>query len=70
MIEQPSGRRDHDIDAALEIFLLLSVTDTAVYDRHLQISKAAIVAKCGLDLRREFACRFQHETAKVSVMRE
>ena len=35
-----------------------------------QIGKAPVVAKCGLDLRRQFACRFQHETAKIPVMRE
>ena len=70
MIKQPSRRSDHDINAALEIVLLLSVADTAVYDRYLQVGKTPIVAKCGLDLGRELARRFQHETAKVSVMRE
>ena len=68
MIEQPSRRCDHDIDPALEIFLLLSVADTTMHDRYLKFSKAPIIAKCRLDLRREFARRFQHETAKVSVM--
>ena len=70
MIEQPSRCSDHHIDPALEIFLLFSVADTTMYDRYLKFSKTPVVAKCGLDLRRELARRFQHETAKVSVMCE
>src|SRR6202030_2976451 len=40
MIEQPTRRRDEDIDTALEILALLAVTDTAVYDGRAQIGKA------------------------------
>ena len=54
----------------LQLFRLLSVADTAVMTVTAQIGKPPVVAKCGLDLRREFARRLQHETANVSVLRE
>ena len=51
-IEQTSRRRDENIDAALELFALFSVANAAVHETDSQVSEAAIIAKCGFDLRR------------------
>src|SRR5437764_589233 len=70
MIEQPTRRRDQNIDTALEILALLAVTDTAVHDGRAQIGKAPIIAKRGLDLSGQLARRFQNKTTKLPVTSE
>ena len=70
MIEQTSGRRDDDVDAAFQIFALLAITDAAVHNRRANVSEASVITKRGLNLSSQFARWFQNETAKFSVFAE
>src|SRR5437016_3700690 len=70
MIEQSTGRGRHDVDTALDIVTLFSVTDSAVHHRHTQVREATVIAKRRLDLRGELARRFQDKTTKFSVVCE
>src|SRR5262249_60224491 len=70
MIEQTARSCDDDIDAALQICALFAVADAAVQNSHAQIGEATVIAKRGLDLRREFARWLEHQAPKFSVVGE
>src|SRR6266404_4297966 len=67
-IKQTSRRGDENVDAAFEFFALLPVTDTPVHERDPQISEAAIITKCRLNLRGQFTRRLEHETTEAPVL--
>ena len=69
-IEQSSGSGYKNIDTALEFLALFSVTDAAVHQRDPQIREPAIIAERRFDLRRQFACRLEHETSERAVLCE
>ena len=66
-IQQPPGRRDHDVHTALQFLFLIAVTDPAENHRRLHISEAAVFVKGGLDLRGQLPRRLQHEATAFAV---
>ena len=65
MIEQTSGRGDHDVRAGAQFVGLPAVADAAINHGDFQIREARVIAHGRLDLRREFARRFQDERARA-----
>ncbi|MNC86475.1 hypothetical protein D3C83_21420 [compost metagenome] len=61
VIEQASGRRDDDIDAAPELVGLRVEADAAEDDRGAQLEEAAVGAHAVLHLRRELAGRHEDQ---------
>ena len=70
MIEEASRSGDNDIDPACQILPLAPVTDPTVHHCHLDIAESPVIAKRGLDLRRQFPGRLKHEAAKSAVLLE
>ncbi len=65
MIQQPSGRGDHDVRAGFQFIVLLAVTHAAEDDGGFQIGETGEIVKRGFHLRSEFARRFEDEDARA-----
>ena len=63
-IHEASGRRDDDVDAALQLGALHPVANTAEDSDGTDIRETREIAESGLDLRREFARGLKHEDAR------
>lgn len=66
-IQQASRSGDENIGAALDGFALFAVADAAEDDGGAQVGESPVIAKRRLDLRGEFACRFQHKATAGAV---
>ncbi len=64
MIEQPAGCRDQNVDAAIELLLLIAERDAADEESHVELVVLAVFVEVLLDLRREFARRFEDQRAR------
>jgi hypothetical protein len=64
MVEQPAGRRDHRIGAAIELAVLIVVGHAADEKRHGQLVVLAEDLEMLGDLRRELARRLEDQRAR------
>jgi hypothetical protein len=64
MIEQAAGRRDQHIDAARDLGVLIGEGDAADQQGDVEFLVRAVFDEGFLDLRREFARRFEDERAR------
>src|SRR5947209_3618364 len=69
-IEEATWSGRHDIHPSGGFFALLSIADAAVDNGNTQVGEASVIAESGLNLRRQFTCRFKNETAETAVFAE
>jgi len=67
-IDEAPGRGDEDIGALLDHLALGAETDAAVDDADVEIGKAGVIAKGGLDLGGEFAGGLEDQGADARLV--
>ena len=66
MVEQPTGRRDEDVDAAGELGILVVERHPADHQRDVELLPGAVLFEAFLHLGGEFARRLEDERARHS----
>ncbi len=66
MVEQATGRRDQNVDAAGELRILVVERDAADHQRDVELLAGAVLFEAFLHLRGEFARRLEDERARHS----
>ena len=68
VVERPSGRGDHDVDAAVERLQLALDRLAAEHRHHLHAELAAVLEHRLADLHGEFTGRHQHEHLRLAPL--